>query len=199
MRLLFARIPQGLRRQALRKGRCVAAGNPPAYPLRVRALRAALALALLVAGGAAWAEPLSGVVIVVIDGDTVLFKPNHYHPSSRAFMKVRLTGIDAPESDQPHGEAATRALRDMALKQRAALEIVATDTYGRMLGTLAVGSIQVNAELVRRGHAWASSRRADDALRTLQREAKRERRGLWQDTAPTPPWTWRRARPAPAY
>jgi endonuclease YncB( thermonuclease family) len=167
--------------------------------LRVRALRAILALSLLLAGGTTWAEMLSGVVIVVIDGDTVLFKPNHYHPSSRAFLKVRLTGIDAPESDQPHGDAATRALKDMALKQRATLEIVATDIYGRKLGALAVGSLQVNAELVKRGHAWASSRRADDALRTLQREAKRERRGLWQDAAPTPPWTWRRAQPVPAY
>ncbi|MHB1187636.1 thermonuclease family protein [Thiobacillus sp.] len=162
-------------------------------------MRLLLALVLLVAGSAAWAETLAGVVIVVIDGDTVLFKPDHYGSASRAFMKVRLAGIDAPESNQPHGDAATRTLKDIALKQRATLEIVATDVYGRKLGTLEVGALQVNAELVKRGLAWASSRNAGAELRTLQREAKRERRGLWQSAAPTPPWAWRRAQSALAY
>jgi micrococcal nuclease len=163
------------------------------------ALRAVLALVLLAAGGAAWAQTLSGVVIVVIDGDTVLFKPDHYYPSSRAFLKVRLVGIDAPESNQLHGEAATHTLKEIALKQRATLEIVATDTYGRKLGKLAVGALQVNEELVKRGDAWASSRNAGAELRTLQREAQRERRGLWRNAAPTPPWAWRRAQSVPAY
>ena len=197
MRTLLALHPQGVRRQTL-------------------ALRAVLALVLLFAGGVAWADTLAGVVIVVIDGDTVLFKPDHYGAASRAFMKVRLTGIDAPEANQPHGGAATRSLKDMTLKRRASLEIVATDTYGRKLGRLSVGALQVNAELVKRGHAWAYdssrasersgsessravSRGNDASLRGLQRESQRERRGLWQDANPTPPWVWRRAQPAPAY
>ena len=162
-------------------------------------MRALLALVLLCASATACADTLHGVVIVVIDGDTVLFKPDHFGAASRAFMKVRLAGIDAPEANQPHGEAATRSLRDMALKQRASLEIVATDSYGRKLGRLAVGSLQVNAELVKHGHAWASSRGPDASLRTLQFDAQRERRGLWQDANPTPPWVWRRVRSAPAY
>lgn len=162
-------------------------------------MRFLLGVWLLFAAAIACAETLSGVVIVVVDGDTLLFKPDHYSPASRAFLKVRLVGIDAPEKDQPYGEAATRALKNTALKQRATLDIVATDAYGRKLGRLTVGTVPVNAELVKRGHAWASSRRADDVLRILQREAKRERRGLWQDAAPTPPWTWRRAQRGPAY
>jgi len=156
------------------------------------ALRAVLALCLLFAG-AAWADTMQGVVIVVIDGDTLLFKPDHYHPASRAFLKVRLADIDAPEADQPHGEAATRALKDLALKRRAVLEIVATDAYGRKLGRLEVAGVALNVELVRRGHAWASSRKPDDALQGLQREARSARRGLWRDLSPMPPWVWRRA------
>jgi micrococcal nuclease len=156
-------------------------------------VNALLALVLLLAGGAAWAETLAGVVIVVIDGDTVLFKPDRYGAASRAFLKVRLVGIDAPEANQPHGEAATRSLKEMALQRRASLEIVATDTYGRKLGRLSVGALQVNAELVRRGHAWASSRGSDASLRGLQHESQRARRGLWQEPDPTPPWVWRRA------
>lgn len=176
MRAWLALLPQGVRRQTL-------------------ALGAVLALILLFAASA-WAETLQGVVIVVIDGDTVLFKPDHDHPSSRAFLKVRLADIDAPEADQPHGEAATRALRDMTLKQRATLEIVASDPYGRKLGRIAVAGVALNAELVRRGHAWSSSRNAADPLRSVQEEARAARRGLWAEATPTPPWVWRRVQAA---
>ncbi|HMM47251.1 MAG TPA: thermonuclease family protein [Thiobacillaceae bacterium] len=173
-------------------------------------MRLLFALVLLVAALGARAGTLEGVVIVVIDGDTILFRPDHYAKASRAFLKVRLAGIDAPESSQPHGEAASVALRELALNRRATLEIVATDAYGRKLGRLSLGGIDVNAELVRRGHAWAygSARRSGaespavsargrtaGALRLAEREARRERRGLWQDPEPTPPWAWRREQP----
>jgi len=201
VRFLFALYPRGVRRPTLRKGRCAAAGNPPAYPLRVLALRAVLALCLLFALAApARAATLTGVVIVVIDGDTVLFKPDHYSPRSRAFMKVRLADIDAPEHDQPHGEAATQALVALALKQRATMDIVATDAYGRKVGRLTVGAQSVNTELVRRGFAWAFTRyRRDAGLVEAQREARRAQRGLWKDAAPTAPWEWRRAQSASAH
>lgn len=203
MRFLFALYPQGVRRQTLAL-RSVLALYPQGIrcqtlmPFRVLALRAVLALVLLLVAVAVRAETLGGVVIVVIDGDTVLFRPDHYSAASRAFLKVRLVDIDAPESNQPHGEVATRALRKLALKQRATLDIAATDAYGRKLGRLRVGRVEVNAELVRRGHAWASSRGRDGGvLRSAQREARHARRGLWQDPVPTPPWVWRREQPVP--
>jgi len=182
----------------LRKGRCAAAGNPPAYPLRVPALRAVLCL-LFALAGAAGAAPVAGVVFAVIDGDTVLFKPEHYSPSSRAFLKVRLTDVDAPEQDQPHGKAATRALSALLLNQRVEVDAVAIDTYGRTIAHIRVGALRVNQEMVRRGLVWVSTRGGDQhGLLALQREARRERIGLWLDTAPTPPWAWRRAQSAPA-
>lgn len=155
-------------------------------------MRTLLVLAALLFAPAAWANPVDGVVIVVIDGDTVLFKPDHYPPSLRGFIKVRLAGIDAPEAGQPHGDAATQALKALALKRQAGLEGVATDAYGRLLGRLNVDGRDVSAELVRRGHAWASARDAADPLRQLQDEARRARRGLWSDPDPLPPWIWRR-------
>ena len=154
----------------------------------------------LVALALAWAtashaETLSGVVIVVIDGDTVLFKPDHYGAASRAFLKLRLANIDAPERDQRHGEAATRALKALVLKQRVEAELVATDAYGRRIAHLRRGNVHVNLELVRSGHAWASSRpRA--AFRRAQASAREARRGLWHVQDPTPPWVWRRERSA---
>ena len=180
MRCPIALYPQGVRRQTY-------------MPFRVLALRAVLALSLLFAAvGTVCADTIRGVVIVVIDGDTVLFKPDHYGAASRVFLKVRLVDIDAPEQDQPHGVAATQTLKDMALKKHADLEIVATDVYGRKLGRLTIDALPVNVELVRRGHAWSSSRNPDDAMRMLQREASRARIGLWQGADPVPPWIWRR-------
>jgi micrococcal nuclease len=150
---------------------------------------------LLALGVTAHAATLTGVVIVVIDGDTVLFKPDH--AASRAFLKIRLADIDAPEKGQPFGEAATDALTAMVLNQRVEIHTVATDIYGRTIARIQMGAVQVNAELVRRGLAWASTfYPRDTRLLDTQREAHRARCGLWQDFAPTPPWVWRRAKSA---
>jgi micrococcal nuclease len=167
--------------------------------VRRRAFMPFRALALLLAlwPVPALADTLRGVVIVVIDGDTVLFKPGHYSPKSRAFLKIRLADIDAPEKDQPHGEAAKRALKALVLNRRAEVDTVATDAYGRKIARIRRGALQVNMELVRQGNAWALLRyRRNADLLAAQHAARRSHRGLWRDPAPTPPWVWRRERSA---
>lgn len=145
---------------------------------------------LLVALAPSWAaDTMSGIVFVVIDGDTVLFKPDSYGAASRAFLKIRLAHIDAPEKDQPYGEAATRALSALVLNQRVAVTTVATDFYGRTIALIQAGDVQVNAELVRRGLAWASRKAA---MKKIQRDAQQAARGLWHEASPIPPWVWRR-------
>ncbi|VAW89384.1 hypothetical protein MNBD_GAMMA18-720 [hydrothermal vent metagenome] len=46
--------------------------------------------------------------------------------------------------------------------------------------------------LVERGFAWVY-RRYNSSSELIKKEAraKRERRGLWQNSQPTPPWLWR--------
>jgi len=157
-------------------------------------LRCLLFAAWLVAVPA-WADTLRGVVIVVIDGDTVLFRPDHYGARSRAFLKLRLADIDAPENDQVGGEAATRALASLVLKQPVDVHIVATDVYGRGIARLQLGALQVNAEMVRLGQAWVATRgRANPALDGALDEARRAHRGIWSDTDAVPPWVWRRGK-----
>lgn len=153
---------------------------------------AATALCLMLALAApASAAPVPGVIFAVIDGDTVLFKPDHYE--SRSFLKIRLADIDAPEKDQPHGSAATHALSALLLHRRAEVETVATDAYGRKIAHIRSGGVWVNQDLVQRGHAWTSTRyRRNAILVKAQREARSADRGLWQEAAPTPPWVWRR-------
>ena len=142
------------------------------------------------------ADTLRGAVFVVIDCDTVLFKPDHDSPASHAFLKIRLADIDAPEKDQAYGDVATRTLTALLLNQPVEVNTVATDVYGRTIAHIQLGTLPVNTELVRRGVAWASGQRRNTALKEAQREARLARRGLWQDAAPTPPWVWRRAHAA---
>ncbi len=165
----------------------------PVRPTSAWLVQLALSLGfwLALAAGAA-AATLEGVVIVVVDGDTVLFKPDHASATSRAFMKIRLAAIDAPEADQSHGEAAGRALSEWILNRRVRIETVATDDYGRTVGRIWLDDLDVNAELVRQGHAWASTWRGQAELRALQTEAKLQRRGLWQADDAVQPWVWRR-------
>jgi micrococcal nuclease len=191
LRSVLALHPQGVRRQTF-------------MPFRVLALRSVLALCLLlmwVAAAPAVADTLRGVVIVVIDGDTVLFKPDHYHDASRSFLKIRLADIDAPEKSQPYGNAATHALTTLVLNQRVEVDTVATDVYGRTIARIRKGAMQVNTELVRLGFAWLStrSRRREALMMDAQREARAAHRGLWEGVAPTPPWVWRRSQSIPAY
>ena len=35
----------------------------------------------------------------------------------------------------------------------------------------------------------------DAALYPIEAEAKEQKRGLWRDPAPVPPWEWRRTQP----
>ena len=70
-----------------------------------------------------------------------------------------------------------------------------TDRYGRTVGRVYVGNIDVNADMVRQGAAWVYRQFAKDAsLYRLESEAKAARRGLWglPEAANCPPWDWRK-------
>jgi len=151
-------------------------------------LRRALLAFLLLTALPAWAETLTGCVVAIADGDTLtLLTPD------RRQVKVRLHGIDTPEARQPFGNRARQALADMAFQKPARVEVQETDRYGRTVGRVYVGAVDVNAELVRQGMAWVYVRyNRDPALPVLEAEARATRRGLWADPRPVPPWDWRR-------
>ena len=159
-----------------------------------------LFLSLFVSGmDAAAAEAEVAKVIAVLDGDTVLLMDTDTNRAPPRFYKLRLADIDAPEKAQAHGEQATQALAQLVLQQTVSVTTVATDSYGRAIGLIALKpgtniENSVNAELVRRGWAWALSRSRSPYLRVAQQEAQRDRRGLWAAGNPIPPWLWRKQR-----
>jgi len=131
-------------------------------------------------------------VVIVHDGDTV----SCVDPDGRE-QKIRLVGIDAPEHQQPYGQAARQALAGKLGAGGVRVEAAGRDQHGRLLGTLFVGDRDVNRELVAEGFAWVFGGFApDEDLLAAETEARRQRRGLWADPHPIAPGDWRAAHPA---
>jgi micrococcal nuclease len=69
------------------------------------------------------------------------------------------------------------------------------DKYGRTIADVILqDGTNVNQELVKAGMAWWYPKYAlnDDTLRELEWEARLQKRGLWVDKNPVPPWNFRK-------
>jgi endonuclease YncB( thermonuclease family) len=140
------------------------------------------------ANDAAWAKTIVGRVVGVSDGDTLtlLDGQNRRH-------RIRLAEIDAPESRQAFGQRSKQSLSELAYRKEAVAECPSTDRYGRAVCTVTVAGAGINLAQVQRGMAWVYPRFArDPRLFEAQRTAQAERRGLWVDASPTPPWEFRK-------
>lgn len=150
---------------------------------------------LLVACVAVWtvsavAAPLiTGRVVGVHDGDTLMLRID-----GDPQVKVRLAGIDAPELKQPYGQSAKQALSALVFDAVVQVDGGQRDFYGRTLGTVYLGEINVNAALVEQGAAWVyRDYPHDPALVPLEAEAQAAQRGLWLLDGPhCPPWQYRK-------
>lgn len=131
-----------------------------------------------------------GDVVKIADGDTLtLLTP------AKEQVRIRLAEIDTPERGQPYAQKAQDALSRLVWGRPLAVRVVDTDRYGRTVGRIYVGEIDVSAEMVRLGAAWVYRRYATDAsLFDLEAEAREGGRGLWglSEAERAPPWEWRR-------
>ena len=157
-------------------------------PGLVTALVLLASVALMAEGAGGPAAAQSGRA-TVIDGDTL----------DVAGVRVRLWGIDAPESRQtclwaevtyPCGQLATQHLRALVGGQEVTCAPRTRDRYGRTVALCRVEALDLGAAMVRDGWALAFVRYAADYL-GLEGEARAARRGLWQGTF-VAPWEWRR-------
>lgn len=145
----------------------------------------------LLAAAAGMAETLRGQVVGVTDGDTIrlLVDGRQY--------KIRLGEIDAPESGQPFGRASKRMLSDLVYGQTITARVTDVDRYGRSVAVLTLGGTNINAEMVKRGGAWAYRRYlSDQRYIRWEDDARRARSGLWNLQADQimAPWEWRAAK-----
>jgi endonuclease YncB( thermonuclease family) len=131
-------------------------------------------------------------VVEVTDGDTIKAQAQNGDT-----VTVRVWGIDAPESSQPYGPAATDVARQLVGGEVADIEIVDEDRYGRFIGRVRTGGTDLAASLALSGYAWHSRRYpTSQQIKNAEQRARREERGLWSQDDPVPPWEYRSGPPA---
>lgn len=148
------------------------------------------------AGGTHAATLIEGRIVGVHDGDTVtLLDADHRQ------HRIRLDGIDAPESGQSFGRMSKQHLAELMAGREALAECSKLDRYGREVCRVLVGSVDVGLAQIRAGMAWYFRRYANELAVERQQQyadvetqAKAERRGLWADAERMPPWEWRARR-----
>lgn len=158
--------------------------------------RIMLLVALLLLTHTSTADTLHGRVVGVSDGDTVTVLD-----ASNTQWKIRLMGIDAPEKKQAFGNKSKESLSALVFNKQVSVDFNKKDKYGRTVGKIIVNGVDANLEQIKAGLAWhykkyQNEQSVDDRSIYAQAEeqARVEKRGLWLDTDPTPPWEWRKSK-----
>jgi len=140
------------------------------------------------------AETFIGSVARVSDGDTVRLRLD-----DSTELKIRLSGIDAPELDQAFGKESKSRLAELVDGRTIEARCSKRDRYRRWLCKLVLNSDDINLSLVKGGFAWwYRYYRKDQTLedqqsyRIAEAIAKENKLGLWEDSSPIPPWDFRR-------
>jgi endonuclease YncB( thermonuclease family) len=158
-------------------------------------IHATFALTCALISSLAYADTLSGRVVRVIDGDTLVVLD-----AAKAQQKIRLQGIDAPERGQAFGTKSKEHLSDLVAGQVVVVEYSDLDRYQRILGKVLLDGEDINLEQVSSGMAWHYKKYEREQTPTdrirysdAEREARRQKLGLWRDPNPVPPWDYRQA------
>ncbi len=133
------------------------------------------------------AEPYPAKVVHVWDGDSIVVA------TKSGSHQIRIFGIDAPEKGQPFGREAKRYLERLLTDQNVTIEPLEQDRYQRTIANVKLQRESVANLLIERGNAWVF-RRYTSSKSLIEREekARQQRRGLWKNSNPTPPWLWRK-------
>lgn len=146
-----------------------------------------LGLVLILLPSFSWAW--SGEVVGIMDGDTITV----LNSKTIKDVKIRLYGIDWPEKGQAFGKRAKQFTSKVV-----EVKVMDTDRYGRTVALVAVNKQILNEELLKAGYAWVYYQYCHEmichAWADYQFAAKLDKRGLWVDPDPIPPWEFRRKR-----
>lgn len=126
-------------------------------------------------------------VIGIADGETLTLVVNQKP------VMVRLAGVDAPEKSQAYARASRNSLHELCFGKDATYREQDADGYGVAVAVVNCDGVDVNQTQIERGMAWVFDRNNRDfTLPARQMMARRDRKGLWADANPVPPWEFRR-------
>ncbi|MDR2003296.1 MAG: thermonuclease family protein [Prevotella sp.] len=131
---------------------------------------------------------ITGKVVKVSDGDTIIILD-----STNTQHKIRLYGIDCPEKKQDYGVKATEFTGRLCAGKVVRVEVKGRDRYGRTLGIVYAGEININEALLRNGLAW-HYKQFDKSKRyaALENETRIKRLNIWNLKNPVAPWDFRK-------
>ena len=136
------------------------------------------------------ADPVTITPVWIHDGDTF-----QAHLINKAFLNCRIWGIDAPELDQPWGKVSKSALIELIHQRKIKIQKI-SDSYSRTVVTVHLSGRDIALELIKMGLAWHDPKfspgKKDYA--EAQKQAQKNKIGLWSDKYPVPPWEWRKKR-----
>ena len=139
------------------------------------------------------ANIIHGRVVGVSDGDSVTVID-----AKKTQFKIRLAGIDAPEKAQAYGQKAKESLSDLVFGKQVDVEWSKQDRYGRTVGKIMLGGVDINLEQIKRGMAWHYKEYQDEqsledrvAYAQSELQAQDKKMGLWRDPAPIQPEVFR--------
>jgi len=136
---------------------------------------------------------ITGKVVGITDGDTITVLQD------RTQYKIRLYGIDCPESHQDFGTRAKQFVSDLVFNKD--VRVVQKDMHRkRVMGIVYLGDTCINEEIIKAGFAWVYHRYCKDPVcqdwLSLEQHAKVNQIGLWSHPDPVPPWEFRRGKRA---
>ncbi|GAA4790832.1 hypothetical protein GCM10023231_18400 [Olivibacter ginsenosidimutans] len=110
--------------------------------------------------------------------------------------KIRLYGIDCPESHQDFGTVARKFTANHCFQKTLKVEVKDIDRYGRTVGIVILSDhTNLNKELLNADLAWhykSFNNSKDFAIAEARARAKQV--GLWSMENPTAPWDFRKAK-----
>ncbi|OIT22645.1 PREDICTED: staphylococcal-like nuclease CAN2 [Nicotiana attenuata] len=128
----------------------------------------------------------------IIDSGYRVIPVNNEEVLARKY-RIRLRGIDAPESAMPYGKEAKEELTKVVQGKSLRVLIFEEDRYGRCVGDIYCNGIFVQEVMLKKGLAWhytAYDKRPE--LEKWEKEARAKRIGLWAARNPEMPWEWRK-------
>ena len=148
---------------------------------------------LMVLGLPTQAVCLSAYVLWVTDGYTLTVIDQDFQ-----LQRIRVYGIDCPESDQEYGFTARLKTAWETWGRPVTAHPVDKDDYGRQVARVQRKDEDLSAQLIASGLAWVYDRYCQQAICRqwvdMERKARRKGLGLWNNPDPIPPWMWRRGK-----
>lgn len=107
--------------------------------------------------------------------------------------RIRLRGIDAPESSMPYGKEAKEELLKIVQGKCLRVLVFDQDRYGRCVGDIYSNGVFVQEAMLKKGMVWhykAYDKRPE--LEKWENDARKKRVGLWASSNPEMPWVYRK-------